>query len=214
MSIIIILLLLVFIYFIYLFFHVRKNKEERIKNNLLENNIDHKKANKINIFYLATASMMIALGAVLKIYGIMITDQMRISLFAIPLMLSGLVCGMELGIVTAIGADLTYSIFSGYAFNPAFTISAVYWGILGGIFHNLRAKGKLSIIKIILGILIVSLLETHTNLIVTYILYGTFTTIASLITKYIILLVKLPILSAVMILINYRVINKIRILKV
>lgn len=200
-------LILLFILIILFWFNKEKNAKE-------ENKMEKSgQSSKNLVLIMAIASSMMALGAILKVFGIMLNANMRIAFFALPIMLSGLICGMEYGILTAIGADLIYSLFSGYAFNPAFTLSAVYWGILGGVFRILKNKNKLNIVVIFLGILIASLLETHTNLVVTYILYGTYTTIASLITKYIVLIIKLPILSLLLYVIDKRVIDKINILR-
>lgn len=204
MGLYILLITLVLLYFLYLFFRVQNNKNERLQKNL-----DGKKqSNKQNILYMCISAVMMALAAVLKVFGIMLTTEMRISFFALPLILTGLICGFEWGIVTAIGADLTYSLFSGYAFNPAFTLSAVYWGILGGIFKHINKSNKLNLFVIFLGVFICSILETHTNLLVTFLLYGRWTTVASLMTKYLVLIIKLPILSLFIYILNKRVINK------
>ena len=72
----------------------------------------------------------------------------------------------------------------------------------------LKAKGKLNLFVIFIGIFITSLLETHTNVLVTLLLYGKATTIASLITKYLVLIIKLPIISLLVYVLNKRVINK------
>jgi len=206
MGLIILALTLVVVYIIYLLITIRKNKDDRIKSRL-ENN---KKVNKKElIFNITFCSILIAIGAVLKIFGIMITTQMRISLFNIPIIISGLFCGMEFGIITGIGVDLTYSLFSGYAFNPAFTLSAIFWGILGGLFHRWNKLNKISIVKVVIGVLITSLLETHTNLLVTYLIYGTLTTYYSLLIKYLILIIKWPIVSIFIIIIHRRVLEKI-----
>ncbi len=204
MTIYILLVLLVLIYFLYLYKTVNKNKEERLKNNL----DGQKSSNKMNVLYICVSAVMMALAAVLKVFGIMLTTEMRISFFALPLILTGLFCGMEWGIITSIGADLTYSLFSGYAFNPAFTLSAVYWGVLGGIFQKINNKNKLNIFVVFFGVLITSLLETHTNILVTLLLYGTATSIASLLTKYLVLVIKLPIITFLVYILNKRVINK------
>lgn len=172
------------------------------ESDLIRNpSINESKTNNVNhsiLFKITTCAILMALGATLKVFGIMITTNMRISFFAIPLILAGLLHGFGFGIVTSIGADLVYSLFSGYAFNPAFTLSAVYWGILGGAFHYfVKKKGNLPLLIIIVGVFITSMLETHTNLIVTYILYGTGTTMVQLFTKYLILLIKWPLIVLV-----------------
>ena len=167
-----------------------------------------KTSNSSLISKIAISSVLMALGAVLKFFGIMITSNMRLSFFAIPLILSGLLNGLGFGLLTSLGADLLYSLISGYAFNPAFTISALYWGILGAVFSRIaKKKGNLSIFVIFLGVLLTSLLETHTNIIVTYILYGSGTTMLVLLTKYLVLIIKLPIIVGVIKLLYERLIK-------
>lgn len=205
-AVIIVLAILVLIYIIYLLSQVNKNKDERIKNKFEGK---QNKSSKQMLFFIVFSAILIAIGAVLKIFGIMITTNMRISLFNIPIIIAGFICGMEFGIITGFGVDLTYSMFSGYAYNPAFTLSAIYWGILGGIFNKLYKKNKLNVFKVFLGVLITSLLETHTNLLVTYLLYGTLTTMYSLLIKYLILIIKWPIASIIIIVLYKKILNKV-----
>lgn len=163
---------------------------------------------------IAICSILMALGAVLKYYGIMITTNLRISFFAIPLILGGLVGGIPLGLLTALGADLLYSIISGYAFNIGYTISALYYGVLGGLFLlYFNKKQKLPIYIILLGVFAVLVLETHTNLLVTYIIYGSFTAFSEMLVKYLLLIIKLPLISFMVKLIFERVILKLQIIQ-
>lgn len=162
----------------------------------------------------AICSILMALGATLKYYGIMITPSLRISFFAIPLILGGIVGGIPLGLLTALGADLLYSMVSGYAFNIGYTISALYWGVLGGLFlMYFNKKQKLPIYIILIGVFIVLMLETHTNLLVTYFLYGTFTAFYDMLVKYLLLIIKLPLISFVIKLVFERVILKLQIIQ-
>lgn len=163
---------------------------------------------------IAICSILMALGAVLKYYGIMITTNLRISFFAIPLILGGLVGGIPLGLLTALGADLLYSIISGYAFNIGYTISALYYGVLGGLFLlYFNKKQKLPIYIILLGVFAVLVLETHTNLLVTYIIYGSLTAFSEMLVKYLLLIIKLPLISFMVKLIFERVILKLQIIQ-
>ncbi len=158
---------------------------------------------------IAISAVLMALAAILKVYGIMITEQMRISFYAIPLILVGLICGIDYGILACLGADLIYSMFSGFPFNPAYTISILFWGYLGGCLKLLEEKqNKLSVVLVTLGVLITSLLETHINLLSNYVLYGSGVAFMSLIYKYIILIVKVPIITFLVILIYKRVVKK------
>ena len=159
---------------------------------------------------IAISSIMMALAAILKVYGIMIGTDMRISFYAIPLILAGLVCGIDYGILAALGADIVYSMFSGYAFNITYTIGALFWGMLGGILKYYDSRfNRLSIILVVVGVILTSLLETHINLLSNLILYGTETTLALLFYKYLIIIIKIPIICIFTILLYNRVIKKI-----
>ena len=151
-----------------------------------------------------------ALAAILKVYSIMISDQMRISLFALPLIIAGLVCGCEYGILAGLGADLVYSIFGGYAFNIAYTFSALFWGFLGGILR--LKKENLKWYHILIGVNIMLIIETNINLLSNLILYGKGTTLVLMFYKYIVILIKIPIITGTVWLINERVIKKVKIL--
>lgn len=200
--------------------HVLFRNEKEFKD-LYEKNYSYESKEKkqlskntILIRKICLCAVLMALSAVLKMFGIMITDNMRISFFALPLIQAGVTSGFGYGIVTSVGADLVYSLFSGYAFNPAFTISAIYWGVLGGIFNRYIKKhdGKLPWLLVILGIFITSLLETHTNVLVTLILYGTGTTMMQLLTKYLVLVIKLPWMILVVKVLYERVIKKLHLI--
>ena len=85
----------------------------------------------------------------------------------------------------------------------------LYWGIIGGIFHMIiKRKNKLSFLTIIIGIFITSLLETHTNVLMTLWIYGTHTALVDLLQKYLVLVMKFPILVFVIKILYERVIKK------
>lgn len=164
---------------------------------------------RIIIRNIAICAVLMALGAVLKYYGIMITPELRISFFAVPLILSGLIGGIGLGLLTAFGADLIYSMVSGYPYNFGFALSALYWGILGGIFYIIvKKKNKLPLWIIIVGVFVTSLFETHTNVLMSLVLYGTHTAFVDLLQKYLVLIIKFPLLVGIVKLIYERVIVK------
>lgn len=164
---------------------------------------------KVLIRNITISAILMALGAVLKYYGIMITPNLRISFFAVPLILAGLVCGIPLGLLSAFGADLIYSMVSGYPYNFGFALSALFWGLLGGVFHIIvKRRNELPLWKIIVGIFVVSILETHTNVLMTLVIYGKHTALVDLLQKYLVLVIKFPLLVFVTKLIYERVIKK------
>lgn len=159
---------------------------------------------------IALSAILMALGVILKYFSITIPPTLRISFFAVPLILSGIIGGIPMGLVTAFGADLIYGLFlNPYPYNIGFALSALYWGIIGGIFHMIiKRKNKLSCLTIIIGIFITSLLETHTNVLMTLWLYGTHTALVDLLQKYLVLVMKFPILVFVIKILYERVIKK------
>lgn len=186
---------------IYLYLKFKENKKD---GKALKNESKHAIRN------IAISSILMALAAILKVYGIMIGTDMRLAFYSIPLILAGLVCGVDYGILAALGADLVYSAVSGYAFNITYTIGAILWGLLGGIFRYYQAKHyKLNIIVVFIGVLIASLLETHINLLSNLILYGKGTTMVLMFYKYLIIVIKIPIITSLVILLNERVVKKI-----
>lgn len=169
---------------------------------------------KIIIKNIAISAVLMALGVILKYFSITIPPTLRISFFAVPLILSGIIGGIPMGLVTAFGADLIYGLFlNPYPYNVGFALSALYWGVLGGIFHMIiKRKDKLPLLIILIGIFITSLLETHTNVLMTLWLYGTHTAFVDLLQKYLVLIVKFPFIVFVIKILYERVINKLNLI--
>ena len=169
---------------------------------------------KIIIKNIAISAVLMALGVILKYFSITIPPTLRISFFAVPLILSGIIGGIPMGLVTAFGADLIYGLFlNPYPYNVGFALSALYWGVLGGIFHMfIKRKDKLPLFIILIGIFITSLLETHTNVLMTLCLYGTHTAFVDLLQKYLVLIVKFPFIVFVIKILYERVIKKLNLI--
>lgn len=186
---------------IYLYLKLKENKQD---------GQTLKRETKYAIRNIALSSILMALAAILKIYGIMIGTDMRLAFYSVPLILAGLVCGVDYGILAALGADLVYSSVSGYAFNVTYTIGAILWGLLGGILRQYEINHKkIGIIIVSIGVVIASLLETHINLLSNLILYGQGTTMLLLFYKYLIIIIKIPIITTLVILLYKRVVKKI-----
>ena len=75
-----------------------------------------------------------------------------------------------------------------------------------------RRKNKLPILVIIIGIFITSILETHTNVLMSLVLYGTHTALVDLLQKYLVLVIKFPLLVIITKLIYERVIKRLGII--
>lgn len=164
-----------------------------------------------NLKIIACVSIMAALAVVLKSFGIMIGDSMRISFFAVPLIVAGLIGGFGWGMVAALAADMIYGFFlSTFGFNPIYTISALLWGVVGGFLKFYSKKhGNLSWIFLVVVILISSLLETGNNALWDLVLYGKGMTLTLLGYKLIVIAIKLPIIVVLIKLLNDRVLKMI-----
>ncbi len=154
---------------------------------------------KLNLKMIACLSILVALAVVLKTLGFMIGTNMRISFFAVPLLMAGLIGGITPGLVAAFVADLVYGLFfNSYGYNPIYTISALFWGLSGGILsYSVQKKGKLSWILLIVMVLVTSVLETCNNAVWDLVLYGNGTTMVLMGYKFITILIKLPVMVIV-----------------
>ncbi len=164
---------------------------------------------KINLKMIACISILVALAVVLKMFGFMIGTNMRISFFAVPLLIAGILGGFGWGIIAAVTADLVYGFFfNSYGFNPVYTISALFWGFSGGLLKQyIKTYGNLSWIFISFIILFTSIMETCNNAIWDILLYGKEITMILMGYKFIVIGIKLPVLIIVVKVINNRVIR-------
>ena len=110
-----------------------------------------------NLKIIACVSIMAALAVVLKSFGIMIGDSMRISFFAVPLMIAGLIGGFGWGMVAALAADMIYGFFfNPFGFNPIYTISALLWGVVGGVLRVYSKKHNKLPWLFLIGVILIS----------------------------------------------------------
>ena len=104
---------------------------------------------KITVKKLVILSLLMAMTTVLKFVSIG-NGEFRISLFEIPIILAGITSGPLMGIVVAFGGDLIYGIIGGYSYSFIMSLSAMMWGLMGGLLY----KKKVKIIPLVLLILI------------------------------------------------------------
>ena len=149
------------------------------------------------------SAIFIALGAVLKTVSIS-TGEMRLGFYEVPVFLSGMLLGPFFGALVGLGADMIYSISSGYSFSVIMMCSALMWGLLGGLFFQKKTK----IWMIFSVCLIASVLATSINSVQLYIYYG-MGMFGNLPNRIITMLVKWPLLSILIWLLYERVINAI-----
>ena len=164
---------------------------------------------RFNLKIIASISVLVALAVVLKIFGFMIGTNMRISFYAVPLLIAGIIGGFGPGLIAALAADMIYGFFfNSYGYNPIFTISALFWGVAGGLLNfEFKKRGKISWIFTICVVLITSLLETSNNALWDFVIYGKGTTIILFGYKLAVIGIKLPIIVLITKIINDRVIK-------
>lgn len=164
---------------------------------------------KLNLKIIASISVLVALAVVLKTFGFMIGTNMRISFYAIPLLIAGIIGGFGPGLVASLAADLVYGLFfNSYGYNPIYTISALFWGFGGGLLKlYIKNFGKLSWIFLVFVILVISIFETLNNAIWDFALYDRGVTMMLMGYKFVVIGLKIPIITAVIKIINDRVIK-------
>ena len=164
---------------------------------------------KFSLKIIASISVLVALTVVLKMTGFMIGTQMRISFYAVPLLIAGIMGGFGPGLIAGLAADMIYGFFfNSYGYNPIYTVSALLWGAAGGLLnYQVKKTGNMSWFFTICVVLITSILETSNNAIWDFVLYDKGVTMMLMGYKFAVIAVKLPIIVFVVKIINDRVIK-------
>lgn len=112
--------------------------------------------NKILINNLVKAAMLTALSIILsRIFGIQLTQDIKISFGTLPLMLSGILFGPLLGALSGLAADLIGIMINlGGAYHPGFTLGAVLTGMVPGIMFKYGKRKDISNKVLILLVII------------------------------------------------------------
>lgn len=112
--------------------------------------------NKILINNLVKAAMLTALSIILsRIFGIQLTQDIKISFGTLPLMLSGVLFGPLLGALSGLAADLIGIMINlGGAYHPGFTLGAILTGMVPGIIFMYCKRKEISNKVLILLVII------------------------------------------------------------
>ncbi len=122
-----------------------------------------KEQNKISVFgtpkIMVCASLLAAMSIVCgKYLALGVGQVLRFSFENLPVMLSGILFGPVIGIVTGAIADLVGSLMVGYAINPIVTLGAMAVGGISGFIFMLASKNA----HMKMGIsLLLSVLSAH-----------------------------------------------------
>lgn len=158
------------------------------------------KLEKLSVKKIAILAILMSLGIVLKFFSIG-DGEFRISFWDIPLFIAGIVSGPIYGAICALGADLIYGLcFSSFPFSFLMMLTTVVWGFSGGLLYKVEIKKKTSIILFIV-VLITSLVATTINSIYLILIYGFETMIIKLPLRLLVLVIKWPITSSLVIII-------------
>ena len=89
-----------------------------------------------NTYALTVCALLTALSVVLaRVLTLIPAETTRISLEAVPIVLSGLLFGSIPGAVVGFAADLIGCLFSPFGYNPIFCVPPILYGLCAGLFR-------------------------------------------------------------------------------
>lgn len=89
-----------------------------------------------NTYALTVCALLTALSVVLaRVLTLIPAETTRISLEAVPIVLSGLLFGPIPGAVVGFAADLIGCLFSPFGYNPIFCVPPILYGLCAGLFR-------------------------------------------------------------------------------
>ena len=102
---------------------------------------------------LTTCAILAAASVVLaRLAGLMPNVSTRFSIEAVPIFLAGALFGPLPGALVGASADFIGCLFSGYGFNPLFTVPPILYGVFSGLFRKYVLE-KPSVVRIGLAFL-------------------------------------------------------------
>ena len=102
---------------------------------------------------LTTCAILAAASVVLaRLAGLMPNVSTRFSIEAVPIFLAGALFGPLPGALVGASADFIGCLFSGYGFNPLFTVPPILYGVFAGLFRKYVLE-KPSVVRIGLAFL-------------------------------------------------------------
>ena len=126
------------------------------------------KKNK-KVYTICIASMMAALSIILDILSVR-TDSSKITLYSLPLLLSGFLFGPWVGLLSGLASGLISQIIL-YGFSvttPIWIIAPMLWGFLSGILFHKAFKKREKLWVISLVVIITSISATLVNTLAIY----------------------------------------------
>ena len=104
---------------------------------------------KMNTRMLVTLALLAAIGVVLARFIVpMPNPTMRFSIEAVPVIAAGLVYGPVPGAAVGLVADAVGCLFSGYGYNPVFSVPPILIGLCAGFLRFLLYR-KITLLRIL-----------------------------------------------------------------
>ena len=90
---------------------------------------------------IAYSALLVAISVVMaRLLSFAPVPEMRLSLDKFPLFLAGMFFGPVAGCMVSFAADFIGCLFSPYGFNPIFSPTAIFYGLMGGLFRYFIAQ--------------------------------------------------------------------------
>jgi len=126
--------------------------------------------NSLHLRRMLLAGTFAAMGVALKVFSLT-TATFRLSVYDIPLFIGGMVLGPAYGLLIGFVVDWLYVMISPFAFSfNLMTISAMLWGLMGGLLFYRRKT--LPPVKLVIVLVVTSLLAFGLNSLQLYIWFG------------------------------------------
>ncbi len=163
-------------------------------------------------YILTRVAILVAISTVIKVVFSLTAPTFRFTFYEIPLMILGLMFGPLMGGIGGFVGDVINIIVPNFATNfNLFTVSAIVWGVIPGLF--LYKRENLSLVRISLVVLGTALVAFTLNTTQLYLWYGV-GVFGDLPLRIATLIVKLPIQIGVIEILYRRVlVHELKLLK-
>lgn len=143
------------------------------------------------LYFIVLGGIFTALASVLKISSIMITNEIRLTFYDVPIIIYGFLAGPLLGAMVGFATDVVQMFLYGYP-PSLMTVSSMMWGLIPGLVA-LIFKNNLSRKIIFTTIVITSLMVFVINTYQLSLWYGVESTLALLKFRFLAMVIKIPI---------------------
>lgn len=135
-----------------------------------------KKLRNQNIYLITLIATMSAMSIVLdKVSSLEVTKSLKITFYAIPLLVTGIIHGPKIGFLTGLISGVVMQLTSKYGItlsSPFWAIAPIFWGLISGlIFKMFRVKERKFFGKVLIYTLTVIYASIMANLANTFAMF-------------------------------------------